>query len=313
MSTLTTFEKYLFILEELERRADRTIDAYDVILKSTLQISEKQIGRLLDELSLKFDNIVREKSGKKNTFRLIKPIDLFSETFKNSQEIGWLFHMAHDSDPEIFKELENYTNKNKHIYKFKNTPFEDINTLESKEVFKRLRHGVEAREYRKIKFKFSEDVYDNLKCLKLLFMDNNWYLAFVDEDEMLRFGRISFIQEVQYATKNSSFQPSSVEKQMKFLDTIQNSMSLFGIEKKTATIKATPNIAKYFEDGMKIFLSSQKFLKKEEDGSVLFTLEYTQDLEILPFIQKWLPDLIILEPKELKEEYAKKLSLALSA
>jgi len=32
---------------------------------------------------------------------------------------------------------------------------------------------------------------------------------------------------------------------------------------------------------------------------------------VLPFIQRWLPDLVILEPKELKEHYAKKLSAAL--
>ncbi len=34
----------------------------------------------------------------------------------------------------------------------KNTPFEDIKSLEEKEVFKRLKSAVEHREYRKIKF-----------------------------------------------------------------------------------------------------------------------------------------------------------------
>ena len=143
-------------------------------------------------------------------------------------------------------------------------------------------------------------------------MDNNWYIAFVDNDEKLRFGRLSFIESVNYASR-TSFQPSTVEKQMKFLESVQNSMTLFSEPKKIAKIKATKNIARYFEDGMKIFLSSQKFLERQEDGSVIFTLEYTQELEILPFIQKWLPDLIILEPQELKDSYLKKLSLALSS
>ncbi|MDQ1337948.1 MAG: hypothetical protein QG617_915 [Campylobacterota bacterium] len=311
MSTSSTFKKYLFVLEELEKRADKTLDAYNEVLQEGTGLQTKQLGRVLDELLEHFDSIICEKKGKKKSYRLIKPIDIFSETFKNSYEIGWLFQMAHDGDPEIFRELENYTNKNRHIYKFKNTPFEDIDTLESKEVFKRLRLAVEAREYRRIKFMFDEKVYDNLKCLKLIFMDNNWYIAFVDAEEKLRFGRISFIEEVLYATKAGSFQSASVAKHLEFLDGVQNSMTLFGVEKKIATIKAMPNIAKYFDKDMKIFLSSQKFLKKEADGSVIFTLLYTQPIEILPFIQRWLPDLIIIEPQELKDELHKKLFSAL--
>lgn len=311
MLTTSTFKKYLLVLEEFEKRADKTIDAYDEALQESTGLQTKQLGRVLDELLEHFDSIVCEKKGKKKSYKLIKPIDIFSETFKNFHEIGWLFQMAHDGDPEIFRELENYTNQNRHIYKFKNTPFEDISTLESREVFKRLRLGVEAREYRRIKFAHDEKTYDNLKCLKLIFMDNNWYIAFIDEEDKLRFGRISFIEEVQYATKAGSFQPSSVAKHVTFLQSVQNSMTLFGEEKKIATIKALPSIAKYFDDDMKIFLSSQKFLKKEADGSVLFTLTYTQPLEILPFIQRWLPDLVILEPQELREKLNKKLSLAL--
>jgi len=58
---------------------------------------------------------------------------------------------------------------------------------------------------------------------------------------------------------------------------------------------------------MKKFLSSQKFIEELEDGSVVFSIEYTQALEVLPFIQKWIPDLIILEPQELKKEFVNKL------
>ncbi|MCI0501928.1 MAG: WYL domain-containing protein [Epsilonproteobacteria bacterium] len=312
MSSETTFKKYLLILQEFEKRPEGVLDGYDETLLNDLQISPRQLARLLEELSDVFDMIVREKKGKKTIYRLIRPIDLFNETFKNSQEIGWLFHMAHDADPEIFRELEAYTNQNPHIYQFKNTPFEDVDTLESREVFKRLRLAVEAREYRRIKFKFSSIFYDNLKCLKLIFMDNNWYIAFVDEEEKLRFGRISFIEEVQYATKISSYQPSSVEKHLAFLSTVQNSMTLFGVPPKVATLKAMPRIAKYFKEGMKPFLSSQKYLHTEPDESVVFTIEYTQPLEILPFIQKWLPDIKILEPQELRDKYVKKLSKALN-
>lgn len=311
MAELSTFEKYIFLLEELKNRADNTLDAYDEHLQKSLGLKPKQIDRLLTEISNRFGNIVKQKNGKKNVYKLLKPTNIFLEAFKNSNEIEWLFHMAIEGDPEIFKELEEYTNQNKDVYLFKSTPFEDIKTLRTKDIFNKLRLAVEAREYRKIKFLHDENIYDNLKCLKLVFMDGNWYLAFVDNEDRLRFGRISFIEKVEFASKPSQFQPSSVKEHMRFLENVQNSMTLFGVPKKIAKIKALPKIARYFEKDMKKFLSSQKFLKKEDDGSIIFTLEYTQELEILPFIQKWLPDLIILEPKELRETYKKKLLKAL--
>ena len=63
---------------------------------------------------------------------------------------------------------------------------------------------------------------------------------------------------------------------------------------------------------MKKFFRSQKFISETKDNGVLFSVEYTQDLEILPFIQKWLPDLEILEPQSLKDSYKIKLKKALT-
>ena len=308
----TKLQRILFILEELHNRPDSILDSYDEALQNEFALSPKQIGRLLEEVANELDNVEVVKLGRKKAYRLIKPLDLFIETFEHSNEISWLFNMAHDADPEIFKELEEYTNTNKHVYQFKNTPFEDTKTLEAKETFKRLKTAVEHREYRKIKFKGIDKAQDNLKCLKLIFMDSNWYIAYVNVEDELRFGRISFIKKVEYATNIGSYQPSSVVEQMKFLENIQNSMTLYGKSKKIAKIKAKPFIAKYFDEGMKPFLSSQKFQQKLDDGSIIFTVEYTQPMEILPLIQGWLPNLIILEPKELKDKYIERLNSAIN-
>ncbi len=310
----TKLQRILFILEEFHKRSDHTLDAYDDVLHEEFNKgnSPKRIGELLKEIEREIDNVEPIKIGRKNAWKLIKPLDLFVETFENSHEINWLFNMAHDADPEIFKELEQYTNQNKHIYQFKNTPFEDMKTLEAKETFKRLRAAVEHREYRKIKFKGSGEAQDNLKCLKLIFMDSNWYIAYVNKENELRFGRINFIERVEYATNIGSFQPVTVKKQMEFLKNIQNSMTLYDKPKKIARIKARPFIARYFDEGMKPFLSSQKFEKKLDDGSIIFTAEYTQPMEILPLIQGWLPNLMILEPKELKEKYLERLNYTIT-
>ena len=299
----TKLKRVLFILEEFHMRENNILDAYDKRLLDECNLSSKQMGRLLDEIAEELDSINIVKVGRKKAYKLLKPMDIFIETFRNSNDISWIFNMAHDGDPEVFKELEQFTKKTKHIFQFHNTPFEDTETFEEKEIFKTLKRAVKNREYLKITFKGKDKPLDNLKCLKLIFMEGNWYLAYIDEKEQCRFGRVSFMEKIDYATKKEFFHLSSVKIHLKFLQNIQNSMTLYGVPKQKARLKAVDDAAKYFDKEMKPFLSSQKFKEVLEDGSVIFTVEYTQDMEILPFIQKWLPNLIILEPQSLKETY----------
>jgi len=304
---ITTIRKYNIILEEFNLSHDKTLTAYDEALTSRLPLGVKQIGRLLADLELEFDAIIKLEGKKRATYKLVKPVDLFVETFEHTDNIDWFFHMAHNADPEIFKALEGYTNKNKHVYKFINQPFEDMEELKAKGILKKLEVAVRLREYRKIKFT-NIDPVDNLKCLKLLFIDNNWYIATSGENEKVHLSRVSFIEDVSYATNINKFLKSSVKKQLEFIENhIQNSFTIYDTPVKVAIIKASSEKARYFDIGMKQFFSSQKFKEKLDDGSIIFTVNYTQSLEILPFIQRWLPHLVILEPQELKDEYLNNL------
>jgi len=311
LTDITTIKKYNIILEEFSLSPTKTLTAYDEALSNRLPQGPRQLKRLLADLEAEFAAIIKLEGRKKDTWKLIKPIDLFVKTFQYTDNLVWFFHMADDAGPEIVKSQEAYTNKSKDIYKFINTPFEDIEELKSNGILKKLETAVKLGEYRKIKFAGIEAI-DNLKCLKLLFIDNNWYIATSGEDEIVRLSRVSFIEDVSYATNINKFQKSSVKKQMEFIDKhIQNSFTRYDLPVKTAKIKAMSEKARYFDKGMKKFLLSQKFIEKLDDGSIIFILEYTQSLEILPFIQKWLPYLVILEPKELKEEYKNNLNLIL--
>lgn len=310
---MSTLGKYSFLLKEFSEREDKILTSYDIRLQEYLGLKQKQVERLLNELSIEYNNVQEIKQGRKKAYKLIQPIDILAEALDDTNNIGWLFNMVYDADPDAFRELEKFREQKNDIYKFFNTPFEDINSLESKDIFKKLKRAIKNREYAKIKFFNDDTIYDNLKCLKLVFIDNNWYITYIDEENILKFGRISFIERVDYATKINSYQESKIEKQIEFLNNnIQNAMTLYGVENRKAKLKATGFIAKYFEDGMKKFMPSQTFIKKLDDGSIIFTINYTQDLEILPFVQKWLPDLIILEPQELKDAYLKKLQTAIA-
>jgi len=303
----SAIEKYMTVIEAFTQKPDRILTAHDPILTERLKLSTRQIDRILKELEAAFDAIVRIEKTRPIQYKLTKPIDLLEKAFENSDELGWLYELVKEKDPEVFAKLGDYSKHTDHIYQFQNTPFEDLERIETKQTFERLKSAVRNREYRNLFFHDGKK-FEDVKCLKLLFLEGNWYIAFVISEDKLKLGRISFIKEVRYSQKTSSFQPKSVTKHLRFLkEELQNPFTLFGHEKKKATLKALPSIAHYFEEGMKPFLSSQQFIRKEKDDSVVFEVTYTQPLEILPLIQKWMPDLIILKPQSLQNHYVEKL------
>ena len=57
------------------------------------------------------------------------------------------------------------------------TIIEALRLMEEQTESKKLKRAIQNREHIKISYKHVEEVYDNLKCLKLLFIDNNWYFC----------------------------------------------------------------------------------------------------------------------------------------
>jgi predicted DNA-binding transcriptional regulator YafY len=293
----------------------KEISSYDEHILSEFGRDRKTFERYLNDIEMNYGHILTIKKSRKKFWRMVTVSDVFLEFVKNSDEITGLFLMAQEFDPYIFKEIEKGTlsklaKNDEDVFLFKNSIMEELQSTKLKKVFKNLKVAIANHEYRDIVYTYDERVLcENEKCLKLVFMDNNWYVVVVSQENRLLFRRLSFIDEVRYSSSKITYAKREVQPHLEFLKNIQNAMTLYDVAPKIATIKATPNIAKYFKKEMKCFLPSQHFLKEEPDGSVLFTLEYTQELEVLPLIQKWLPDLIILEPLELKEAYMQKLKL----
>jgi predicted DNA-binding transcriptional regulator YafY len=313
---LTKKTKALYRLMELfiERKE---ISSYDEAILVEFGCDKKTLERYLKEIEESYPHIITIKKSRTKFWKLVRVSDIFEEFINNSYDLTNLFDLAQNFDPEIFKELEKGTlskvaKNNESVFLFKNSIMEELKSSEAKEIFKSLKIAIKNYEYRDIVYNYNGKItYKNEKCLKLVFMDNNWYLVVIDEQNSLKFRRLSFIDSVSYSDKKYGYQKKDIEAYLEFVKKAQNAMTLFGVEAKVATIKATPAIAKYFEKDMKQFLPSQIFRENLDDGSVLFSLEYTQELEILPFIQKWMPDLVIIEPQKLKDAYVKKLNQAL--
>lgn len=307
--------KLLFRLMEIFLTQNE-ISAYDEHILKEFDCSPKTLERYLKEIEDLYDHIIKIKKEKKNRWKLIKVSDIFEEFISNGNDLYSLFELAKEYNPEIFKELEKGTLKklatNESVFVFKNYIMEELNSTEAKEIFKDLKKAVKNREYRDIYYHYDTDIiYEDAKPLKLAFMDNNWYIAILTKDKKFEFLRLNFITKIHKRYSQGRFQSANIEQYIQFIAKAQNAMTLYDKPKKRAKVKANKKIAKYFKPNMKKRLSSQQFIKELENGDIIFTLEYTQELEILPIIQKWLPDLIILEPKELKEAYIQKLQEAI--
>ena len=90
-------------------------------------------------------------------------------------------------------------------------------------------------------------------------------------------------------------------KYQSFFDSLQNAMSI-NKPSVSAVLKASSKVAIYFSEGMKLFFPSQKFIKKHDDGSVEFSIDYTNYLEIAPFVKQWQPDIVVISPSDLREK-----------
>jgi len=261
-----------------------------------------------------------KKIGKSNHWILVRDKSVILD--ECSRGDAFAFALAEnlvedDFSPEIIDNLKKIFTSNSMVLMGYLTISEDLKDKRLANNYNILTKSIKNREYLTLKMSYPNDKFNEVKPIKLLFLDNNWYLAFEyfdkkEKKKNFRFGRLAFIDQIEFMKDNryshkNTFQKKDIEKYIEFLKNIQNSMTLFDAEVKTATIRATPLIAKYFKEDMKKFLLTQKYKRVLDDGSVIFTVQYTQELEILPFVQKWLPDLVILEPKELREAYIKKL------
>jgi len=278
--------------------------------KDEKPLSKRRIKDILNGLYNFYENIELDIDDKNHVFKWIDKNDLAIKALAKSEDISWILSNINQSSPEILKDLENdiknILQNDRDIFVFKNYIMENLEGKE--EIFNELKNAVKNKEKRKIVYEFDEIREIEVNCLKLVFVDNNWYLA-AEDAEGFRFLRLSFIKRVKPNFLGKRYKSS--KKYEEFLKTFQNSLTLYGVKPKKARILATKEIAKYFKNGMKKFLPSQKFIRENEDGSVEFEISYTQALEILPFIKKWLPNLIILSPDDLKEELKEDLKNAL--
>ena len=313
-----------YLMYKLYQGEELTVNDH---LAAELSINKRTLSRYLEDIVLHFSDVLivekkrsigHERQAK--VYRLVKHNEdlakALSAFFERKSDLTWILQLLHEKDSLLFqdegieRDLKKIVEEESEIFVFKSKPFEILNEQQQK-IFSMLKRAVKNHQYKTIHYKYDVlEILEDVKCLKLLFIQENWYLAVEDKDGKFRLLRIAFIEQVLQSDR-STYQARKVEKYDAFYQSMQNAMSLEGAPLQKAIIVVSPKVSKYFKSNMKSFFTSQRFIKENSDGSVEFELRYTQPIEILPFIKRWLPDLTIVSPQSLKDVLHKDLENAM--
>ena len=179
----------------------------------------------------------------------------------------------------------------------------DISINKMSENLNILKDSTKKKEFISIKYKLHnrEVFYENLKPYKILFMNDNYYLACETNNEYkFSMYRINNILEINQLRHTFCYDMDLLE----FVENIQTPFAKYSEDFKEKLIKILVEVDKskitFFEN--KKFLPSQKIVDRLENGNLLLSFLVTQELEIEELIKKWLPYLKVIEPLSLDEK-----------
>ena len=181
-------------------------------------------------------------------------------------------------------------------YVFKNKPYEEI--YEHKEKFRFLEHAITFRK--EISFTYQNGDKINtfiLKPYKILFINENFYLASEVQSKKMILSRIAMIEALYYTGQTFNHNHDIME----FIYDMQSPWATykenFKQELKEIIVQIPKEQAKYFK--LKKFLPSQKILHEDEEGVLTLSYTVTSQNEVITLIKQWIPYIKIIAPSGL--------------
>jgi len=206
-----------------------------------------------------------------------------------------MLRLFEESEPTLLKKLKREARS---IYYIKDDPIEEIH---NKEIWQTLKKAVKEKRYLSLAYEKEKlKAYNSVKPIKIVFAQNNWYLAAINTEEEhafeFTFFRVSHIIAAKIDAKTFH---EDVEA-LAHLKNLQSMFELYQTKQYKVLLLAKAEIAPYFRN--KKYLKSQTIEEIREDGSLVLSFRINNHMEIIPIIKRWLPHLIVLEPSELKKE-----------
>jgi predicted DNA-binding transcriptional regulator YafY len=195
------------------------------------------------------------------------------------------------------KKLLHSAKKNAHEnYLFTRINFEDV-TDKADEVL-----AIEAAigKCKMITFQYQKEKkrYEvNAKPLKLISFDGFWYLLAEDTSEnVIKKYYLKSIFNIQMTEEQFDLPP-------KLKDKLDNAINIwFDANSETFEVRLYANKAIVKHLTRRPLSKSQRIISTDSDGSVELSIWITDYREIISEVLKWIPNLFILSPNELKED-----------
>jgi predicted DNA-binding transcriptional regulator YafY len=140
----------------------------------------------------------------------------------------------------------------------------------------------------------------DLKPLKIANYEGFWYLIALDarNDELKKY----YFKNIRQITiKEETFTTDA-----KLDELLEKSISVWfakDVEPYRVTLELSEEIVKYFK--RKPLSKTQRVEEMREDGSMVISVEVTNDMEIIPVVKYWMPEMRILSPSRIEEQIKK--------
>lgn len=308
------------VLELLKRFNDGQLICIDALANDPLWYgkSEKTIRRDLDVIKEYFEDsfeLVRRgdkgemggcyKAVTKDVFESFMNKDtlaLMVQTFNIAQRNNILQSLdISDADKRI---LQNKIEKSNECYEFISKPYERKKGDEK--LLKDLEKAINWKRYITIEhIEQSGIVKHELKPYKIVFINENFYIACEntkhEKENISKYSifRINNIKSVQMHSK--TFHQDLDLKD--FIKNLQTPFATYEFPFREHTIDVKIEVsekkAKFFKQ--KKFFPSQKE-SINENGSLIVSYQFTQEMECESFIKSWIPHVKVLEPLSLKNK-----------
>jgi predicted DNA-binding transcriptional regulator YafY len=233
------------------------------------------------------------------TFINSEKIDNFLLKKSDLKDFENLAHILAVTNPKMFKFLkidERIIKKfNDDLILVKEPPIEEIKYID----LDTLKKAIKRKDYIDIKYKADKEIMlKDVKPLKIVFAEGNWYLATLTNDKEVnngfKFLRLNWIKEVK--RKNKEFKVPKEAKE--FLKNFQTLFSKYKEKPFQVVVEVDEEVARYFK--VKKFLPSQQIL--EDNGNLRISYVINNDEEILILAKRWLPHMKIISPSYLQEK-----------
>lgn len=254
--------------------------------------------------------LIRGAKGEKSCYKAITKdifsnlvdsdtLALFTQTFNIAKKNGIFDNLNISEDDKRI--IEAKIKKSDECYKFISKPFETKKS--DTELLKEIEKSIAGSRYVKLihKEKGTTKKY-NVKPYKILFMQENFYLACENCDESFPFSLFRIINIQSIELQETTFKKNY--NMVDFIDYIQTPRPKYSEHFKNKLVEVVLEVektrAKHFK--AKKHMLSQKEIETKDDGTLVLSFTVTQELEMEDLIKKWIPFIRVIKPLSLKKK-----------